>query len=311
MANVGRTVPNTLAKTPITFAMIETADSQDCNDRKGLWLNYGFKDVTPTFGSRSTVPSLNDGQVASGRQMLSDMASINADWYMVSGHHGALYQSDYGRFTTDGQPLKADRSNQDAVRTANEEEYCGFFNEAYHLGRWEHSSRDAPDPSSPPSSMATWNANAIYLRTTAAAPNDIAPFTQTNPLLDATHSGPKGIIISACNTLIYKSARSTWATAFPNAVIIGAVSRIASGTWITNAVAAAQMTNESFWRDPQSVLDQPGNCEQLQKQLAAGFPRSGIIGLVYKNKFYWNIRDSSGNYSARTQAPGDPLVTHG
>src|SRR5580698_6238955 len=98
MAEVGRSVPNTIGKAPITFAMIELADSADCNARKSMWLNYGFKDVTPMFAGQSTVPSLNDSMVAQGRQMLQAMASVNADWYMISGHHGALYESDYNKF---------------------------------------------------------------------------------------------------------------------------------------------------------------------------------------------------------------------
>ena len=284
MANVGRTVPNTLGKTPITFAMIELADPQDCNDRKGTWLNYGFKDVTPTFGSQSTVPTLDGSSAAGGRQMLTALASVNADWYMVSGHHGVMFASDYGLFTTDGQPPKADRSNLDTQKIMDQEQYCGFFNESYHSGRWEHASQDNPTPSSLTSSQ---QANEIYIRTTPAASNDRAPFSQTNPLLDSTHTPPKGIIISACNTLIYRVARTTWSNAFPNAVIIGSVSRIVSGTWITNAIAAAQMTNESFWRDPQSILDQPGMCEQLTKQLQDNFPKTSVIGVIYKQKLYF------------------------
>lgn len=302
MAEVGRDVDNTIGKPEITFAMIELADSADCNARRRIWKGYSFKDVTPMFSGRGQVPSLNDGMVADGRQMIQQMQSINADWFMLSGHHGCLYESDYDSFKTNGQI--------DTLSCANGMDFCGFFNEAYHAGRWEYATRADPDallndPDDGPK-MAKNHANEIYLRTTPAAPSTVAKHTQTNPLLDGTpdqatsRSGQcKGIIISACNTLIYRAARDTWATAFPNAVIIGSVSRIVSGTWITNAIASAKMTNENFWRDPQSILDQPGMCEQLRGQLQAGFPSSATIGLIYKKTLF---------VAGRSQAAGDPLT---
>jgi len=276
MAEVGRNTTNTVAKAPITFAMIELADSADCNTRKSQWLSYGFKDVTPMFGKQSSVPSLNGGMVAKGRDMLTQMKDVSADWYMVSGHHGAIYGTDYGLFTTNGAP--------DGTRVVNEEQYCGFFNEAYHESYWEHATRTDHDPAKLPGVPA----NAIYVRTTDAAPESIAAFDQDNPLFDATSwaPAPKGIILSACNTLVYRSARRAWCTYFPNAVIIGPGARIASGTWVANAIAGAAMTNEAFWRDPQSILDQPGMCAELEKQLAQNFPRKKGIALIYKSTLY-------------------------
>jgi hypothetical protein len=280
MAEVGRTVPNTIAKAPITFAMIETAVSADCNARKSGWLSYGFKDVTPMFAGQSTVPSLNGSMVAQGRQMLKAMVDVGADWYMISGHHGALYQSEYDSYTTDGQPCKADMSNLNSDALHNEEKYCGFFNEAYHEGRWVGASRSSPDSHA--------DSNEIYLRTTDAAPDAIALHDQDNPVFDSTSlaPAPKGIILSACNCLAYQSARTTWNGYFPNAVIIGAFDRIVSGTWVSTAIAAAQMTDESFWRDPQSILDQPGMGVQLQQQLTANYPTSGNIAVIYKGNLY-------------------------
>jgi hypothetical protein len=293
VAEVGRKVPNTIAKAPITFAMIELADSADCNARKRMWLSYGFKDVTPLFAGQSTVPSLNDSMVPQGRKMLQAMADVAADWYMVSGHHGALYSSDYNLYTTDNQLLHDHPSSVDPIRTANEEGYCGFFNEAYHEGRWKCATRSDPESGvmwakGTPVDIDRLHANEIYLRTTDEAPNSIAKHTQTNPLLDRTSraAAPKGIILSACNALIYKSARTTWSRYFPNAVIIGPFSRIASGTWVSNAVASAAMTNESFWRDPQKILNQSGMCEQLSRQLQLGFGRKARIALVYKGNVY-------------------------
>jgi hypothetical protein len=276
MAEVGRSVDNTIAQAPITFAMIELAEVPDCNSRKSTWVGYGFKDVTPEFGAQSTVPSLNGGKVKQGRTMLQEMASIDADWFMISGHHGAIYASDYDLLS--GGP------KMDAEAIVNGEDFCGFFNESYHEGRWEHASRDDPDKKA--------DANEIYLRTTGAAPSSIANHTQNNPLADrasgASAPTPKGIILSACNTLIYKSARTFWNANFPNAVIFGPVSRIVSGTWVTNAIASAQMTTESFWRDPQSILDQAGMCEKLEKQLTAGFPKEdgSKIGFLYKGTLF-------------------------
>ena len=289
MAEVGRNVPNTIAKAPITFAMIETAVSADCNARKSGWLRYGFKDVTPLFGKQSTVPSLNDSMVGQGREMLKQLGAVNADWYMISGHHGAIYASEYNLFTTDGQPMAKDMSNFNSLKCYNEEQYCGFFNENYHETYWDFASRTNHEVRvSASSPLAAKVANSVYLRTTEAAPSAISPVPQDNPVFDSTAAGPapKGIILSACNTLIYKKTRTKWSGYFPNSVIIGPFSRIVSGTWVSNAIGAAAMTNESFWRNPQSILDQPGKCEQLEKQLTAAFPSSAAIGVVYKGKIY-------------------------
>jgi len=284
MAEVARSTPNTVGKAPITFAMIETADSADCNARKSQWLAYGFKDITPTFGGQSSVPSLNDSMVTQGRQMLQAMKSVNADWYMISGHHGIIYTADYTNYL-------AANGDLDFTAAANGAPNAGFFNEGYHQGRWKWASRTDPDAQNyqtPPAGLAQNEANEIYIRTTDAASDSEAKMDQDNPVFDSASGtpAPKGIIISACRTLFYLSARKTWSSYFPNAVIIGTNDRIVSGTWVSNAIAAAAMTNESFWRDPQSILDQAGMCEQLEQQLSANFPSSSEIAVVYKGTLY-------------------------
>jgi hypothetical protein len=326
VAEVGRTVKNTIAKTPITFAMIELADPSDCNSRRSGWLNYGFKDVTPKFASQSQVPSLNDSQVAPGRKMLELMASVNADWYMLSGHQGALYAHDYFLFNgADG--------NMDPVRLVNEEEFCGFFNESYHEGRWMHSKRTDPDATTkespdahpgadketPEKDVAAHRANELYLRCTPPAPKDMALHTQNNPYLDGVTSTTmverlgrcKGLILSACNTLIYLSNRATWSAFFPNSVIFGTYSRIANGVWVTNSIASAAMTDENFWRDPPSVLDQTGNCEKLATQLMsnyAGTDRAGIC-FIYKGTLYLPLRDKKNRkIEVKVQPAANPFT---
>ena len=290
MANVGRTVPNTLGKTPITFAMIEFADPADCNSRKTTWQGYNFQDVTPMYASRSTVPTLDDGEAANGRQMLQQLGSVNADWYMVSGHHGAIYHADVLAFPDDpSTPLN----------WADQQPFCGFFNESYHGSYWESASSQNPTPTKGDTT------NAIYIRTTPAAPQSAATFDQTNPLLDSTHTPPKGIILSACNTLIYKAARTTWANTYSSAVIIGTVAKIVSGTWVTNAIAAAKMTDENFWRDPQSILDQSGMPEQLATQLAQNFPSSSRIGVVYKQTLYFKGKSGMNTQSINDNIKAD------
>lgn len=289
MANeMGRNVPNTIGQAPITFAMIELADPADCNSRKSQWRAYGFKDVTPTFGAQSTVPTIDGSMTANGRAMMQQMAGVSADWFMISGHHGALYHSDYDSYTTDGQPCNEDHTNLDWDALYNGEQYCGFFNESYHETYWSYAKRDHHDPSgNATGATAAAVANAVYLRTTDAAPSSIAPPEQDNAVFDTTAWAPepKGIIVSACNTLSYKAARKAWSGYFPNAVIIGTTCCINLGTQVTNAIAAAAMTNQQFWRDPQSVLDQDGMCVQLMKQLNTSYSTI-TIGLLYKKKFY-------------------------
>jgi hypothetical protein len=223
---------------------------------------------------------------------------------MLSGHHGAIYSTDYDRFNDAS-------GNVDVRSLVNGEEFCGFFNESYHKLYWEHATRTDPDAKELGDSLQKNNSpylakfnrfrdNAIYVRTADAAPGAIMTQSQDNPFFDTTAwaPAPKGVILSACNSLSYLSVRKAWSGYFPNAVIIGPTARIVSGTWVSSALAAASMTNESFWRDPQSILDQPGMCEKLEKQLTANFPSSSAIGLIYKGTLY--LADGS-------MPVGDPL----
>jgi len=180
-------------------------------------------------------------------------------------------------------------SNIDPMRVANEEQYCGFFNEAYHETYWDHGSRDDPTLAKVSPKWRNNMKDAVYLRTTEAAPPDIAVPPEDNPVIDTASwaPAPKGIILSACNALIYKSARTTWSQNFERSVIIGTVTRIASGTWVTRAIAGAAMTTEAFWRDPQSILDEDGKCTELEQQLNQNFHRKNpTLGVLYKGIYY-------------------------
>lgn len=229
--------------------------------------------------------------------MLRDLASISADWYMISGHHGVIYRSEYGFFTSDGKPPKSDLSNLDRERferLRNEAPYCGFFNESYHKLYWEEAGRDAHSPKEDSPEAMRLHAQSIYLRTTEAAPASIAAVSQENPVVDGMKNGPppKGIIVSACNTLFYAHVRRMWSTRFPHAVVIGTATRIVSGTWVSNAIARATMTTEQFFRDPPSILDQPGKPQQLEVELNRHYRRDRpVVGVLYKRRFYCGGED--------------------
>jgi hypothetical protein len=291
----------------ITFAMIELSEDKDVNDRRSAWLGraYRYRDVTPVFNAWSKIPSLNGSVAVSAEAIrsLEEMKKIDADWYMLSGHHGRLY--------TEDMILECYSS---PIDHANRQDHTGFFNDDYHHGRWEQVTRKRPaagasDPASwneatpwDPRSDATYRRpnSALkkfedvpytskmrrkmiehqdrerYLSCTGKPSPVLAPFATDNPVLEpsmqATRASRcKGVILSACNTLIYRATRLTWQAYFPKAVFIGTGGRIAHGWQLTNAIYKSSMCNKAFWEDPASVLTDKSKVEELARSLAAGF----------------------------------------
>lgn len=285
---------NVVRKSPVTFAMIELSDPTDCNDRKRLWRRMGFKDITPGLAKKTKVPSLNGEKAVSiGKDLIKDMKSVNAHWYLLSGHHGRLYAKDIEGFANNHNYY-------------NNTDYAGFFNNDYHHGRWSFAWRDAarldeierklvdPVERHKHKKLVAHFDNELYLNTTSKAPKPIARFKQDNPLLDDAIKAKRsnkclGIIISACNTLAFKEVRKFWQGYYPNSVFFGTFRTIGYGYQVTNAIARSSMTNTKFWRDPSSVLASQADCVRLAKQISMKFPRSRRdlgIGMMFKGKVY-------------------------
>ena len=293
---VRRRRANVLAKPKITFAMIELADPKDCNDRKRLWKRLKFQDITPEVAARAKVPSLNGRKTETiGLNLIQGMKSVNAHWYLLSGHHGRLYSDDMNRF-------------KNSYDYFSQQDYAGFFNNEYHHGRWIKLWRDParikqaadalanPDWRDANKKMAKHFDYELYLTTTAEAPDSITggQFDQVNPLL-VSRMQPRrsskclGIILSACNTLSFSAVRKYWQSNYPNSVIFGTFRTIGHGYQVTNAIARAKLTNAKFWRQPSDVLVDEGVREDLVMQIARKFPRSRRefgIGIIYDGKVY-------------------------
>lgn len=285
---------NVIRKRPVTFAMIELADPKDCNDRKRLWRRLKFKDVTPEVAHLAKVPSLNNSSALSpGKRLIEGMRWINADWYLLSGHHGRLYASDADAYTN-------------YYDYAARLDHAGFFNNEYHHGRWSLITREPGMQEKLKAGMADpeWRKKyrkyvlhierELYLSTTPEAPKVLADFPQTNPLLEPAMQPARavrcrGIIISACNTLAFVSTRKFWSRYYPDAAFIGSLKTIGHGYWITNAVAGAKMTDAGFWTDPTSVLKSNSDCIELVRQMSMKYPSSRRdfgIGLMYKGNVF-------------------------
>jgi hypothetical protein len=320
--NIRRSFINTFFKKGVTFAMIELADPRDCNNRKRLWKKYGFKDVSPLWANRRKVPSLNGKMVEKdGVQFLSEMEAINADWYVLSGHHGRLYTVDL--FTYIG-------NLRDYF---NKLEYAGFFNNNYHhsrwFGRWGGWNKDSATgkPTKLPAAdyydyvsdpkksirclidgglLKPWKAKvtelntSLYLRTTdPAAKKKLAPFDhpwgQENPLCfkrmeNSRKRKCKGIILSACNTLVFKQARIFWNSYYPDAIIFGTFTTINSGIQVIKAIKRSRLTNKKFWVNPRAVLgNDRRKARELALDVAKKFPKSRRhygLGFMYNGEIY-------------------------
>lgn len=320
----------------LTFAMIELSDPTDVNDRRRTWLGraYRYRDVTPVFNSWSKIPSLN-GKIAVSAQTLKsldEMRKIDADWYMLSGHHGRLYADDMF--------LPCFSDSKDHI---NRQDHTGFFNNEYHHGRWEQAYRKRP--SSGEKDLANWNeasdwdphSDATYRRVnkrlkkwddvpytrkmrrkmidhlerehylscTGEPSALLAPFSTENPVLEPSVQAKratrcKGVILAACNTLNYAATRKTWHAYFPNAVVIGTGGRIAAGYQLTNAIYKSRMCNRSFWENPGSVLTDESKLEELAKSLAAGFPRGKMVAVMFNKKLALALREKSGSITSAT-----------
>lgn len=300
----GKQVKNRINRPPvITFAMFELGNPSDCNARRRAWVHrrYSYRDITPVVNKRNKVPSFysrgfrNNKGLALGKRVLSELKKTNADWYLLSGHHGRLYSSDWDQ----SKPL---------TEYYNKLKYAGFFNNDYHHGRWVEATQTSPkwNPDTNPDysrserkKMKEHLKYELYLGNTEKPPSTIAPFDMTNPFLEpsmkAKRQGKcKGFIISACNTLIYPSVRKTWHDYYPDSVFIGTFRRIGRGGWVTNAIYKSKYSNKAFWEDPATALSSERKCIDFTYELARHFKVKHFgLGIMYKSKVYVPFYDQA------------------
>jgi hypothetical protein len=242
---------NTIRAVPHpTFAVAEFYKTSDSNKMRDKWLGWAFRDVTPlwsktahchTFSTAANVPKWPKFQ--------DKLAGSHADWYYLSGHHGR-------QFTTD--PI-----DPDVLDTQTE---IGFFNEAYHRGRWAH--RDWPATPA-----------EVYMTMGHAPAGALGP--DDNPLYAEARPKCKGVILMGCNTLIYRQVRIALSKAFPNAVLIGYMSKTPNDDSALEPVL--KLCGRDFFLKPPSD-DAP--LEDLAKRFNVLFKPHGFMTLQRGSRLY-------------------------
>jgi hypothetical protein len=271
---------------PITFLIIEMGSTADSNAFRNKWLSWGWEDVTPIYGKRKSVKAWPN---AKGWTEFKDACrSVEADWIFISGHHGRQYASDW-------RPPGDHRDDAVNFRSFNRQAEAGFFNNTYHHGQWDHASLAKPDEHKLEGS--------IYLSTTASGKN--TPETD-NPFYGAPHPATKGVILSACNTLIYKHTRLALRKYFPNAIMIGTWSKTkVGGTAFSNPVLKG--TDKQFFVSPPT---DPAQIAHFTESIAKlHFAKSMGIGLQHGDKIWGTGEDKKAfdipiTYDWNPEAPG-------
>jgi hypothetical protein len=171
---------------------------------KQLWLSHGWTDVSAIWGSKKVVPTFKSDRkvIEQWPDFQVAMGEVDADWYYLSGHHGREFSADLS-------------AEDEMVPHFNTHENCGFFNHVYHDGQWEHG--DADNPYDHIQDLD------VFMRT--GNENWGGYGSQTNPLYSRCQDNCRGIFLVGCRALAYKAARKMYTQFFPNAVVIGPVSR--------------------------------------------------------------------------------------
>jgi hypothetical protein len=261
-AVAGEEPVGTLNQQTTTFAIMEFLMDADSNAIKALWRKHGFADISPIWGGRSQVPTFKD-QATVIRQwpdFQRQMTDVEADWYYVSGHHGPEFESDY------------DWWGEGAFWRYNHVDRVGFFNEIYHHGVWHDDSVDNPTAHASPLDvyMKTASDDWVY---------DLGP--QDNPLFNAPHTQCKGVMLVGCNTLIYRHCRMLWRYYFPNAVVIGMMSKESNS--IARILNTVQQYGREFFLDPKSISP-----VELARSLNPFLKTYDLIGVMSDGRLYTN-----------------------
>lgn len=265
----------TLNSTTLSIAFMEFLANSDSNALKAMFCSHGFKDVSPLWGNQLLVPSFKSRPdiIARWPEFQQAMTEVEADWYYLSGHHGR-------RFRSDG-------ANQDSRTHLNGQEHVGFFNEHYHHGPWDHGAPDNPDAHASPRDvyMSTSTADWVY----ELGPTD-------NPLYSAPHTQCRGVMLVGCNTLIYKKVRQQLVHYFPNAVVIGLMSRETSS--ITAILRVAHQHGRQFFTDPKSI-DPVDLCNELNPN--AWSPDK--LGVISDGVCYFRVNHRTYQFPATEDLP--------
>lgn len=252
----------TVNSTTLSIAFMEFLMDFDSNAMKSLWLSQGWRDISPLWGQQAGVPSFKSERSIIERwpEFQWEMTQVEADWYYISGHHSSQFITDLHRF--DG----------DVLAFANEQEKGGFFNEPYHVGRFELGSPESPlrgarsDEVFMDSTDDTWEGGRL-------GPED-------NPLYNAPHDQCKGVMLVGCNSLLFRRARVLLSQYFPNAVVIGLISKEANT--IGRIMDVIKPLGRDFFLDPKSSISPQELAARLTPRLIS-VDKIGVIadGLLH------------------------------
>lgn len=259
-AVVGALPIGTLNQKTLTVAFMEFLNNSDSNGMKSLMLKHGFTDISPLWGDQPTVPTFKSDPAVIARwpEFQQAMVYCEADWYYLSGHHGRQYAADYTPDLT-------------IYEHANSQYITGFFNHDYHHGLWEHASVYDPHSHESP--------RDVFMKTSLGA--DFYEMEKTdNPLFVNVHSRCKGVMLIGCNTLIYKSARVAMSKYFPNALVIGLVSKENNST--RHILRVANKYGRKLFTNPESI-----DPAQLVQELNPRPAHVDNMGLIKDGVFHY------------------------
>lgn len=229
---------------PLTFAIIEFFGTVDTRMMKARWRKYRFKDITPIWGNEKyAVHTFNKpANVEVWPRFALEMSSREADWYHLSGHHGAQFVSDY-------LPDWEDNPG----RNYNALKETGFFNNTYHHGPWSQASQAHPDRGKSDADL--------YMTMTTPRPTVI--FAGSNPLLTKKQPKCRGLLLVGCNALPYRKVRLVLHEHFPNAVVIGSMGRGSGGK--KSITPILKVCHKGFFLEPKAI---PGGdlCKKLNRE---------------------------------------------
>jgi hypothetical protein len=260
--NSGSGTNNTLDEDPITFAFMEFLSNSDSTTMKGIWKKWKFQDVSPFWADKPTVPTFNDKKyIPQWPDYRKAMVDVRAHWYYISGHHGRRYASDSDAYD----------NFHDHFHGVDD---AGFFNEPYHQGPWDHASYDEPD--------AKASDNDIYMTSSKKSVFKVLG-ENSNPLYI---SGPQGqclgLLLVGCRSLTYTADRKRYTQQFPNAVVIGEISRESNA--ILKIKKIADKYGAAFFRDPKSV--DPAELARLLNKSDGPAPAFDQMGVLSDGTLY-------------------------
>ena len=265
----------TLDNDTTTFAILEVLIPWDATNMKSQRRGYGFTDISPLWADKPQVPTfMSDPKViARWPEFQAEFCGVDAHWYYVSGHHSRQFASDN---TDDAE----DDARWQKMLLTNRA--TGFFNEPYHVGPWEHHVRTGDGPLPP-------NGPKDVFFHTARDDLEDPPHPRDNPLYHHVHSAARGVMMAACNTLTYTQARKLWAKYFPNAVIMGLLTRESCSS--IQYAKIGQKFGKKFYTEPY----REDITEDLVKLINPN-PRNtefDRIGVIWKGTLWYRRKDKS------------------